>query len=80
MVAKMDWMMRNGIKLARIVAGLALLLVGIGLLVLPGPGIPLILVGLTFLAVDFVWARRIKMKIQETTRSAVNKVCGRKTG
>ncbi|MCX7915473.1 MAG: PGPGW domain-containing protein [Verrucomicrobiae bacterium] len=47
----------------RISVGVALSLVGIALLVLPGPGIPLILFGLTILAADFVWARRLKRRL-----------------
>jgi tellurite resistance protein TerC len=74
----MKWLIANGMKLIRITAGLAVLLVGIGLLVLPGPGIPLILVGLTILAVDFVWARRLKTKIHDTARNAYDKVRGKK--
>ncbi|TMB42228.1 MAG: hypothetical protein E6J58_02075 [Deltaproteobacteria bacterium] len=45
-------------RIAVIVAGTVLLLVGIALLVLPGPGIPLVLAGLALLATQFSWARR----------------------
>lgn len=38
-------------------------LVGVALLVLPGPGILFILIGLTILAVDFMWARRLKRRL-----------------
>jgi len=41
-----------------IVAGSVLLVVGIALLVLPGPGIPLIVAGLALLGTQFPWARR----------------------
>ena len=41
-----------------IVAGTVLLVVGIALLVLPGPGIPLIVAGLALLGTQFPWARR----------------------
>lgn len=53
----------------RILAGFALLALGIVLLVGPGPGWLVILLGLGLLAVDFVWARRLldRMK-QEGTR------------
>ena len=38
--------------------GGTLLLVGAALLVLPGPGLPIIAAGLAILATQFVWARR----------------------
>lgn len=46
------------IRIARIGAGLSLVLLGLFLLVLPGPGILTIAGGLAILAIDFVWARR----------------------
>jgi uncharacterized protein (TIGR02611 family) len=45
-------------RIAVIVAGTILLVVGIGLLVLPGPGIPLVIAGLALLGTQFPWARR----------------------
>lgn len=41
------------------VAGVTILGVGAVLLVLPGPGIPLILIGLIILASEYAWAERI---------------------
>ena len=38
--------------------GGTLLLVGVALLVLPGPGLPVIAAGLALLATEFFWARR----------------------
>ena len=46
-------------RLARIVFGLTLLAIGAALLVLPGPGILTIGIGLAILAAEFVWARRL---------------------
>lgn len=46
-------------RVLRIVAGFTLLAFGIVLLVGPGPGWLVILLGLGLLAVDFVWARRL---------------------
>ena len=45
-----------------LIAGASTLLVGIALLVLPGPGIPLILLGLLILASEFAWAESILHK------------------
>jgi uncharacterized protein (TIGR02611 family) len=46
-------------RLVRIGTGIALTLLGLALLVLPGPGILTIAAGLAVLATEFVWARRL---------------------
>jgi uncharacterized protein (TIGR02611 family) len=46
---------RGGIFLV----GVALLVAGAAMLVLPGPGIAVILLGLVVLAREFAWARRV---------------------
>ena len=46
-------------RLILIVVGSTLLLLGTALLVLPGPGIPTIVLALTILATEFVWAQRL---------------------
>ena len=46
-------------RLILIVVGSTLLLLGVALLVLPGPGIATIVLALTLLATEFVWARRL---------------------
>lgn len=48
-----------------IIAGFTLLLVGIVMLVTPGPGMVVILLGLGMLAAEFVWARRLMERIKE---------------
>ena len=48
-----------------IIAGFTLLLVGIVMLVTPGPGMVVILLGLGLLAAEFVWARRLMERIKE---------------
>jgi uncharacterized protein (TIGR02611 family) len=47
-------------RAAIVVAGFALLLAGGALLVLPGPGIPLVVAGLALLSLEFHWARRLR--------------------
>lgn len=44
-------------RLVVMIAGFIVLFVGIAMLVLPGPGIVFIILGLTLLAAEFVWAR-----------------------
>lgn len=43
--------------------GTSLLIAGVAMLILPGPGIVTILAGLTVLASEFHWARRVKRKL-----------------
>ena len=43
----------------RIVAGFTLLLVGVVMIVTPGPGWVVIFLGLSLLAAEFIWARRL---------------------
>jgi uncharacterized protein (TIGR02611 family) len=56
-------------RIFRIVAGFTLLLAGGVMLVTPGPGWVVILLGLGLLAAEFVWARRLMDRIKhEGTR------------
>ena len=47
-----------------ILVGFTLLLLGIIMVFTPGPGTPVILMGLGLLAAEFVWARRIVDRIK----------------
>lgn len=47
-----------------ILVGFTLLLLGIIMIFTPGPGTPVILMGLGLLAAEFVWARRIVDRIK----------------
>ena len=51
-------------RIFRVVAGFTLLLVGVVMLVTPGPGWLVILLGLGLLAAEFVWARRLMDRIK----------------
>jgi uncharacterized protein (TIGR02611 family) len=46
-------------RVFRVVAGFTLLAVGVVMLVTPGPGWLVILLGLSLLAAEFIWARRL---------------------
>ena len=48
----------------RIVSGFTLLLAGVIMLVTPGPGWVTIFLGLSLLAAEFVWARRLMNRIR----------------
>ena len=47
------------IRIARVVGGFILILAGVMMLVLPGPGLLTILGGLAMIATEYVWAQRI---------------------
>jgi uncharacterized protein (TIGR02611 family) len=46
-------------RLVFAVAGFTVLLAGLAMLVLPGPGLLVIVIGLTILALEFAWAERM---------------------
>lgn len=48
----------------RVVSGFTLLLIGVIMLVTPGPGWLTIFLGLSLLAAEFVWARRLMNRIK----------------
>jgi len=69
---------RNGKRIAVSVIGIVLLLVGLVMMVLPGPGILVIIAGLAVLATEYVWAQRALNFAKEKAEQAKNKVLGRK--
>jgi len=53
----------------KILAGFTLLALGLVMIITPGPGWLVIFLGLTLLAAEFVWARRLMERMkQEGTR------------
>ena len=54
--------------------GITLLVLGIVFLVLPGPGIPLIIAGLAILATEFTWAEIWLNRTKHHVDKAVKKV------
>jgi tellurite resistance protein TerC len=68
-------------KLARrivvAVIGGSILLLGIAMVVLPGPAIIVIPVGLGVLGLEFAWARHWLRKLRATAQDVVNRVRGK---
>jgi len=60
-------------------AGAALVLVGLALLVLPGPGIPLLILGLVVLSTEFVWAQRTLHHVRHHSTAALSTITSRFT-
>lgn len=54
-------------RVARLTAGLALLPIGVAMLVLPGPGLLLLLSSLMLLEEEFSWAARVRIQLHQLT-------------
>jgi uncharacterized protein (TIGR02611 family) len=69
------WNLKN-IKIVRrvivAVVGGTVLLIGIALLVLPGPAFVVVPIGLAILATEFAWARRWLRKVRQFASAAVS--------
>ena len=53
-----------------LIIGVTIILIGAALLVLPGPGTVVIILGLALLGTEFVWARRLLKRVKESGDSA----------
>ena len=83
----MRWRIRNFLRrtitytLARRIAvaviGGSILLLGIAMVVLPGPAIVVIPIGLGVLGIEFAWARHWLRKLRTTAQGVVSRVRGR---
>lgn len=60
-------------KLVILVVGVSLVLLGLALLVLPGPGILVVIAGLAVLAIEFTWAATLLERTREQARKAHGK-------
>jgi drug/metabolite transporter (DMT)-like permease len=59
------------------ILGGTLIAIGAVLLVLPGPGIALLLAGLLVLGTEFAWARRLRRHLTRHTAAATTHLTGR---
>jgi uncharacterized protein (TIGR02611 family) len=64
------YIFRSSKRIAVLVVGLALVGGGLALLVLPGPGILVIIAGLAVLATEFVWAEKMLDRAKTHASSA----------
>ena len=62
--------LRNGKRAAAFALGVVLVAAGLALLVLPGPGLLLIVAGLAILATEFAWAEHLLDKAKEQAGKA----------
>ena len=65
--------LRQTKRIIRIVIGFTVLLVGLAMIVLPGPAVVVIPAGLAILATEFLWARRLLDKIKQGASKPFNR-------
>ena len=63
--------LRHARRVIVLVIGLTVVAIGAAMIVLPGPAIVVIPVGLAILATEFVWARRLLDNLKERGRQLV---------
>lgn len=68
------WIGRSGKRIAVTVVGALLVLAGLVLLVLPGPGLLVIVAGLAVLATEYAWARRALMEAKRRAGDATRRI------
>ena len=64
-------------RLIVLVVGGTLLLIGLALIVLPGPAFVVIPIGLAILAMEFVWARKLLSRIKDEAGRLASKIRGK---
>lgn len=70
-----DYIFRSTKRIVVLVIGVALVVLGIALIPLPGPfSIPLMVAGLAVLATEYVWAQRALDRVKDTAQKATDVV------
>lgn len=75
-----DFIRRNSKRVAVTIAGFAVLLAGVAMLVLPGPGLLVIIAGLGILSTEYVWAQRMLATAKRKAEEAKDAVLRKKNG
>ncbi|MEL6891879.1 MAG: PGPGW domain-containing protein [Actinomycetota bacterium] len=74
------WIARNAKRVLVFLLGSAILLAGVAMLALPGPGVLVIIVGLVVLATEFAWAERALDRTTERAAGVATKVTDDRRG
>ena len=74
------WLGRKSRRLAVIVLGFAVLGSGLAMLVLPGPGLIVVLLGLALLATEFAWAEVALSRTAHRAATTASKVAAKRSG
>ena len=64
-------LMRGAWRLVILVVGGTVVAVGVAMIVLPGPAFVVIPAGLAILATEFVWARRLLLRVREYAQNVL---------
>jgi tellurite resistance protein TerC len=67
-------MLKYARRIIILIVGMTVLLIGVAMLVLPGPAIVVIPVGLAILATEYAWARHWLRVLRETTEKGAEKL------
>jgi tellurite resistance protein TerC len=67
-------------KIVVLVVGSTILVIGAAMVVLPGPALFMIPLGLAVLGTEFLWARRLLTRLREEVRSIANRTLGPANG
>ncbi len=70
----MEELTRGIRRIAVLVVGLVLLVAGVLMLVLPGPGVLVTMAGLALLATEYEWARRLLARLRQHLRRLSDQV------
>jgi tellurite resistance protein TerC len=62
---------RGAWRLIVLVVGGTLLVIGVAMIVLPGPAFVVIPAGLAVLATEFVWARRLHVRVRDYVKNTL---------
>jgi uncharacterized protein (TIGR02611 family) len=65
-------------RIVKIVTGFTLLMAGVLMLALPGPGLVTMLIGLALLAGEYLWAKRLLARVQAGADQVKRRVSSRR--
>jgi len=64
---------QHGRRVAVTIVGGVVALAGLAMCVLPGPGLLTLAAGLAILATEYVWAKRLLVKVRQMSRQTIDK-------
>jgi uncharacterized protein (TIGR02611 family) len=68
-----SFLAKYGKRILVILAGSVVLIAGVAMLVLPGPGLLVIVAGLAILSSEFEWADRMRARVRDRAEEAAQK-------
>jgi uncharacterized protein (TIGR02611 family) len=71
---------RHGRRVVVAIVGAIVVLAGLAMCVLPGPGLLTVAAGLAILATEFEWARRLLHRVRQTARTTYERARSRRGG